>query len=56
MLGTPANMIEIQKICSDCGIKLIEDTAWGCGGEFQESKLVVQLEILEHIALTLPKR
>ena len=39
MLGTPANMKEIKRICIDRGVKLIEDTAWGCGGEFQNLKL-----------------
>ena len=32
MLGTPANLIEIKKICDRHKIALIEDTAWGCGG------------------------
>ncbi|QWE27000.1 DegT/DnrJ/EryC1/StrS aminotransferase family protein [Polynucleobacter sp. AP-Ainpum-60-G11] len=32
MLGTPARIIEINKICNECGLSLIEDTAWGCGG------------------------
>jgi 8-amino-3,8-dideoxy-alpha-D-manno-octulosonate transaminase len=32
MLGTPARLMEIKKICKERGIILIEDTAWGCGG------------------------
>ena len=32
MLGMPARMLEIKKICKEKGIALIEDTAWGCGG------------------------
>lgn len=32
MLGTPARLPEILDICQRRGIHLIEDTAWGCGG------------------------
>ncbi len=32
MLGVPANMTEINKIAKKYNIKVIEDTAWGCGG------------------------
>ena len=32
MLGTPARLVEIKKICDDRNIVLIEDSAWGCGG------------------------
>lgn len=32
MLGTPARLEEVQAICDRRGIALIEDTAWGCGG------------------------
>lgn len=32
MLGTPARLREIQAICEQHGIALIEDTAWGLGG------------------------
>lgn len=35
MLGTPARVPEILKICNRKGIPLIEDTAWGCGGHLQ---------------------
>lgn len=39
MLGTPARLDEILYICKKAGIPLIEDTAWGCGGEFRDLKL-----------------
>ena len=39
MLGTPAKMAEIVQICNEYKISLIEDTAWGCGGEFNGVKL-----------------
>lgn len=39
MLGTPAKIDEISKICATRGIALIEDTAWGCGGSFNNKKL-----------------
>jgi 8-amino-3,8-dideoxy-alpha-D-manno-octulosonate transaminase len=32
MLGTPARLHEIKAICSERGVMLIEDAAWGCGG------------------------
>ena len=32
MLGTPARLSEIAAICTEHNISLIEDTAWGCGG------------------------
>lgn len=32
MLGTPARLPEIQAICRECNLVLIEDAAWGCGG------------------------
>ncbi len=34
MLGTPAKMSEIIKIARAKKIKVIEDTAWGCGGRY----------------------
>lgn len=39
MLGVPANLEKISKICSDKNIALIEDTAWGCGGNLNETAL-----------------
>ncbi len=39
MLGMPANLEKISKICSDNNIFLIEDTAWGCGGYLKEKPL-----------------
>lgn len=39
MLGTPAHLHEISKICSDRGIVLIEDAAWGCGGSLDKRPL-----------------
>ncbi len=39
MLGTPANLIEIKKICDENNLTLIEDTAWGCGGSLKEKAL-----------------
>ena len=35
MLGTPANMNEIKRICIERGVKLIEDTAWGVVENFK---------------------
>lgn len=32
MLGTPARLPEIQAICRERNLVLIEDAAWGCGG------------------------
>lgn len=39
MLGTPARLREISKICDDRGITLIEDSAWGCGGALDSRPL-----------------
>ena len=39
MLGTPANLFEIEKICLDNKITLIEDAAWGCGGSLDSRPL-----------------
>lgn len=39
MLGVPARIKEIKKICQDRNIHLIEDTAWGCGGSLDDQKL-----------------
>lgn len=39
MLGTPARIPEIKKICDDRGLYLIEDTAWGCGGKLNNRYL-----------------
>jgi len=39
MLGTPANLTQIKNICKSNNLYLIEDTAWGCGGEYGEKKL-----------------
>jgi len=39
MLGTPARLVEIKKICDDRGIVLIEDAAWGCGGSLDGKPL-----------------
>jgi len=39
MLGTPARLPEIIEICRCRGLKLIEDTAWGCGGRLQGQPL-----------------
>ena len=39
MLGTPARLQEIKKICLENNLFLIEDTAWGCGGQFEGKKL-----------------
>ena len=33
MLGSPARIDEISRICREKNIFLIEDTAWGCGGD-----------------------
>ena len=32
MLGLPANIKKIKEICESRNLYLIEDTAWGCGG------------------------
>jgi 8-amino-3,8-dideoxy-alpha-D-manno-octulosonate transaminase len=39
MLGTPARLPEIVKICRRHNLLLIEDTAWGCGGAMQGKPL-----------------
>ena len=39
MLGVPANLEKIKKICDKRKICLIEDTAWGCGGKFKNKFL-----------------
>lgn len=39
MLGSPARLSEISAICLEHKLILIEDTAWGCGGNFQGRSL-----------------
>lgn len=39
MLGTPSNLVEIERICRDNKIDLIEDAAWGCGGSLDNRPL-----------------
>lgn len=39
MLGVPADLTTIKKICDKRKIVLIEDTAWGCGGKFRNKFL-----------------
>ena len=39
MLGVPARLREIKKIADRHGIPLIEDTAWGCGGSYEDIPL-----------------
>lgn len=39
MLGTPARMVEIEAVCAEYGLTLIEDAAWGCGGRLQNKPL-----------------
>jgi len=39
MLGVPARLEEIKKICKKRKIFLIEDTAWGCGGLYKNQRL-----------------
>lgn len=39
MLGTPARLPEIAAICRRHGLRLIEDTAWGCGGNLDGTPL-----------------
>jgi 8-amino-3,8-dideoxy-alpha-D-manno-octulosonate transaminase len=39
MLGTPARMDEIVAIAKKHNLKIIEDTAWGCGGKLHEKYL-----------------
>jgi len=39
MLGVPARLKEIKEIADNHGIPLIEDTAWGCGGYYDDIPL-----------------
>lgn len=39
MLGVPAQLDKIKNICKKHNIKLIEDTAWGCGAKFKNKYL-----------------
>jgi 8-amino-3,8-dideoxy-alpha-D-manno-octulosonate transaminase len=39
MLGVPAQLNEIKKICEKHKLYLIEDTAWGCGGSLNQKPL-----------------
>ena len=39
MLGVPANLQKIKKICKERNILLIEDTAWGIGAKFKNKYL-----------------
>jgi len=39
MLGMPARLKEIKEIADKNGIPLIEDTAWGCGGYYNQIPL-----------------
>ena len=39
MLGVPANLHEIKKICKKNKLILIEDTAWGIGGRYKNKFL-----------------
>lgn len=39
MLGVPADLLKIQKICKKHNLFLIEDTAWGCGGKINGKSL-----------------
>ena len=39
MLGVPAKMDKIKKICRKYKLVLIEDTAWGCGAKFKNKFL-----------------
>jgi len=39
MLGTPARLPEIERVCKKHDITLIEDSAWGCGGSLQNVPL-----------------
>jgi 8-amino-3,8-dideoxy-alpha-D-manno-octulosonate transaminase len=39
MLGTPANLFEIESICREHKVTLIEDAAWGCGGSLDSRPL-----------------
>ena len=39
MLGTPARLEELKEVCESRNIRLIEDTAWGCGGHLKGKAL-----------------
>ncbi len=39
MLGVPAQVDKIKRICNKFKITLIEDTAWGCGGKYKNRYL-----------------
>ena len=39
MLGVPARLDRIKKICNKYNIPIIEDTAWGCGGKYNNKYL-----------------
>ena len=39
MLGVPARINEIKKICKKYNLTLIEDTAWGCGAQYKKKFL-----------------
>ena len=39
MLGVPARIDKIKKICQKYKLSLIEDTAWGCGAKFKQNYL-----------------
>jgi len=39
MLGTPADLFAIDKICRDNKVVLLEDAAWGCGGSLDQMPL-----------------
>jgi dTDP-4-amino-4,6-dideoxygalactose transaminase len=39
MLGTPARLGEISEICRRHGLVLVEDAAWGCGGQLEGRSL-----------------
>jgi len=39
MLGIPSDLERISKICKEKSIFLIEDTAWGCGGQLNNRPL-----------------
>ena len=45
MLGVPARLKEIKEITDKHGIPLIEDTAWGCGGYYDDIPLGTYGEI-----------
>ena len=39
MLGTPARVEQIKKVCDENNLILIEDVAWGCGGSLNSKML-----------------